>query len=314
MILNWGTGLKNKQFEIINNEGMICHVDTAKKDGQFYGEAWADICESKLTGKILDGIIDRHQYKTMRGIRTNDTPTGYIVKIGEEIEAFLPWSCAARRNPKQDCSGIRIAVIIDNFDPMSKTIVAKELRTASTDFVNEKINETVELIGQAFNNEKYVRGTIIDETIRNDSGSRAGYIVSINGLEAFLPCSLTFFPNDNINHLRGHHILASVENIDPDKMEIILSMQIPYQKIIAELPPAAIGKETKGILTWVTLYNGYVLLPNETLGVIPFYRYPQKNIQHWKDQTGTIIGCIPYKEKFTGENTLESLKLRLINT
>ena len=80
MILNWGTGLKNKQFEIINNEGMICHVDTAKKDGQFYGEAWADICESKLTGKIIDGIIDRHQYKTMRGIRTNDIPPDILSK------------------------------------------------------------------------------------------------------------------------------------------------------------------------------------------------------------------------------------------
>ena len=108
--------------------------------------------------------------------------------------------------------------------------------------------------------------------------------------------------------------MASVENIDPDKMDIILSMQIPYQKIIADLPPAAIGEETKGILTWVTLYNAYVLLPNETLGVIQLYRYPEKNIQYWKDQTGTIIGCIPYKEKFSSENTLESLKLRLINT
>ena len=305
-----GMVMNNRQFEIINNEGMISHIDTEKKDGQFYGETWANICESKLTGKVIDGIIDRYQYKTMKGIRTNDTPTGYIVKIGEEIEAFLPWSCAAQRNPEQDCSGIRIAIIIDNFDPMSKTIVAKELRTVSADFMNETINEMVELIGQAFNDEKYVRGTIIDETIRNGNGSRAGYIVSINGLEAFLPCSLTFFPNDNINHLKGHHILASVKDIDPDKMDIILSMKKPYQKKIAELPPAVIGKETKGILTWVTLYNGYVLLPNETLGVIPLYRYPEKNIQDWKDQTGTIIGCVPYKETFSSDNTLESLKTR----
>ena len=287
------------KYEIINNEGMICYVNTTKTDGEFYGQVWSDICQSILCGKVLESVIDRQQYKTMKGESINDTPTGYIIKIQDEIEAFLPMSKSSFQNFDQDFKGKRIAVMIEDFDPMSKSIVVKELRTTNSDFEIDKINDTVDLIGKALNEEKYIRGTITDEKINNGHGNRAGYLVTINGLEGFLPSSLSYFPNDVIEHLIGHHVLASIENIDLEKMSIILSMKVPYQKLISELSPPIIGKKTKGILTWVTPYNAILLLPGETIGLIPRYRHPENDSAYWNDLTGTVIECIPYRQKFS---------------
>jgi hypothetical protein len=290
------------QFEIINNEGMICYVNTDKKDSEFYGKVWSDICKSKLEGIVIDGIIDRYQYRTMNGEPVSDKPTGFIVKIQDKVEAFLPMSNAAWRNSEEDGIGTRIAIMVQDFDPMSRSIILKELRTAYSGFDIEKINTSLELIGNAYNEGKFIRGTILDEKTKNGSGCRAGYLVTINGLEAFLPSSLSHLPNDNIKHLVGHNILAGIQAIDVDKMSIILTMQLPYQKLIAGLPSPMIGKTTSGILSWVTLYNAYVLLPEECIGIIPRYKYPELDLHKWKDKTGTVIDCVPYREKFSNNS------------
>ena len=153
---------------------------------------------------------------------------------------------------------------------------------------------------------------VIDEKINNGHGNRAGYLVTINGLEAFLPCRLSYLPNDNIDHLINHNVLTTIEEIDGDKMSIILSMQLPYKELIADLPPPVNGEKTTGILTWVTLYNAYVLLTDETLGVIPQYRYPEKQPEYWEEQTGSLVDCIPYRKKFSSNpDNVKSFYVRL---
>ena len=104
------------QFEIINNEGMICYVNTDKEDSEFYGKVWSDICKSKLEGIVLDGIIDRYQYRTMNGEPVSDKPTGFIVKIQDKVEAFLPMSNAAWRNSEEDCIGTQDSRLYAEFD------------------------------------------------------------------------------------------------------------------------------------------------------------------------------------------------------
>ena len=298
MISDGDTEMSKGKFEIINNEGMICYVNTESEDSEFFGKVWTDICESKLEGKILDGIINRYQYRTLKGKPVSDKPTGFVIKIQDKIEAFLPMSNATWRNFEEDCIGKRIAIMVQDFDPMSRNIILKELRTAYSGFDIEKINTSLESIGDAYNEGKFIRGTILNEKTKNGSGCRAGYLVTINGLEAFLPSSLSHLPNDNIKHLVGHNILAGIQDIDADKMSIILTMQLPYQKLIAGLPSPAIGEKTSGILTWVTLHNAYVLLPNESMGIIPLYKYPQFGLQTWKGKTGNVIKCVPYRKKF----------------
>ena len=54
-------------FEITNNEGMICYVDTATEGKKTYGQDWVDICESTLNGTILKGEIAKYQYRTHEG-------------------------------------------------------------------------------------------------------------------------------------------------------------------------------------------------------------------------------------------------------
>ena len=63
-------------FQIINNEGQICNVDTVTKKSKFYGKTWAGICRSTLYGEALEGIIDRFQYRTHEGKKISENPTG----------------------------------------------------------------------------------------------------------------------------------------------------------------------------------------------------------------------------------------------
>ena len=48
-------------YEIANNEGMICYVDTATEGKKTYGQDWVDVCESTLNGTILKGEIAKYQ-------------------------------------------------------------------------------------------------------------------------------------------------------------------------------------------------------------------------------------------------------------
>jgi ribonuclease HI len=308
--------MENGVFEIINEEGAICRVDTVDEGSQYYGPVWRAICESKLQGKTLLAVFDGIQYRSNNGDPDLSSPTGFRVKIMEEVDAFLPGNHFIKRrafdedyvgavlvvkvrefdphsrqvivtessnamaiieeayredkllkgeikrfqyktngveessiyltgfivgiedvdlflpvtnfgkwrDTSRDFSGQQVAVMVDQFYENPMNIILKEIPTTDISNIDiDLLNETLELIGKAYEERKYVAGTIVGEKL-NQQQNRAGYAVSINGLETFLPCNLA--PPDlatDISPALGRHIVARVEAIDTDRMGIVLS-------------------------------------------------------------------------------------------
>ena len=293
--------LENGIYQIMNDEGAICRVDTTTPDKNTYGPVWADICEAAIHGKVLDATIDRFQYKTMKGELTDPMPTGFLVKIQDEVEAFLPVSLNARfRDFTHEYNGDKIAVMVESFDPKSLSLVMREIRVTGENYDIEKINEALSLISQANEENKYVKGTVVGEKISYRCRHRAAYLIDINGLEAFLPCGESYYPFDEkIDKLIGHNVMASVNEICLEKMSIVLSMKAPYEKLVANLSKPMLNQETKGIINFVTPTEINVLLPKKVVGVIPTKLYPKKSIHDWLSLTGCLIECIPFREKLS---------------
>lgn len=290
-------------YEITNNEGMICRVDTTNSANKTFGQNWVDICESTLNGQILKGVIDRYQYRTHEGEKIENNPTGFVVKINDEIETFLPFRlCSRFRELDQNYDGETVAVMVESFDPNSLSIILKEITITDQDIDIVQVNEALDLIGNAFENKKYIKGTIIAEKLKwsenTDDKKRAGYLITINGLEAFLPGSLSYFNiHTNIAHLIGTNIIAGVEEINVERMTIALNMKSPYQDILQGRKAPQINESTVGLVTQVTPYNVYVLLSNNILGMIPRYMYPQITHEELIQLTGTLIHCTPFRIK-----------------
>jgi ribosomal protein S1 len=296
--------VKKGVYEITNNEGAICYVDTATKGKNTYGPTWAAICESAQSHRVLEAVIDHLQYRSMNGKPEETRPTGFVVKINDEVEAFLPGSLSSCTDYNVDHVGERVAVMVDSFDPLSQSLVMREIRVADEGFDIDMVNEALDLVGQASAKGNYVRGTIVGEKIGRIHNKRSAYLLSINGLEAFLPCSQTFFPYmDNVEKLIGHHVLAAVREISIEKMSVVLSMKEPYENLVADLHTPTLQQETTGVVCWVTPYNVYVLLPEHTMGVIPRQMYQTKNHNDWLNLTGSLVHCIPFKRRYWDEST-----------
>ena len=294
--------LKKGVYEITNNEGAICYVDTATKGKNTYGPIWAAICESSQSHTVLEAVIDRYQYRSTNGKSEETRPTGFVVKINDEVEAFLPGSLSSCNDYSVDHVGERIAVMVDSFDPLSLCLVMREIRVADEGFDIDMVNEALGLVGQANDQDKYVRGTIVGEKIGRIHNRRSAFLLSINGLEAFLPCNQAFFPYiDNVEKLIGHHVLATVLKISLAKMSVVLSMKEPYENLVADLHAPTLQQETTGVVCWVTPYSVYVLLPENTLGVIPRQMYQKKNHSDWLDLTGSLVHCVPFKRRYWDE-------------
>ena len=294
---------KQGVYKITNNEGMICFVDTKTPGKTTYGANWADVCESSLNGKILRGEIVKYQYRTHEGKPINNKPTGFAIKINENIEAFLPFSlCSRFREANLNYTGETVAVMVDSFDPNSLSIIAKEITITDQNLDIELANEAVDLIGRAYEDGKYIRGTIVAEKKKWAENvcdrKRAGYLVTINGIEAFLPGALSYFSyTSDISHLIGTNIMAGVEEINVEKMTITLSMKSPYENLIKSKPIPQIDDVTTGLVTRVTPDNVCVLLPQNVMGIIPRYMYPGIEYNDLLKTTGSMIECIPFQVK-----------------
>ena len=303
-------------FQIINEEGAICQVDTTDENSRYSGSVWQKICESKLWRHSLSAVFDGIQYKSNNGKQDFNSPAGFRVKIMGEVDAFLPgnhfikwrsfdedfegneflvkvkefdphsgqvivtetssgmpliaeayrenkllkgeimryqfktngieefssyptglmvkiedvesflpiYNFAKWRDTEDNCSGQKIVVMVDKFDDSPTSVILNEVPTTDISNIDvDLLNETLELIGEAYENGKSVAGTIVGEKY-NRNMNRAGYCVSINGLEAFLPCNLA--PENlhtDLSHVFGVHIIARVETIDAERKGIILS-------------------------------------------------------------------------------------------
>ena len=53
--------------------------------------------------------------------------------------------------------------MVDSFDPNSLSIVVREITITDQDIDIELVNEALDLIGRAYENGKYIRGTIVAE-------------------------------------------------------------------------------------------------------------------------------------------------------
>ena len=62
-------------FEIINNEGAICMVDTKTEGKSTFGPVWEGICESFQNGILIEAIIDRPQYRFGQESNADQNPT-----------------------------------------------------------------------------------------------------------------------------------------------------------------------------------------------------------------------------------------------
>ena len=289
-------------YKVINNEGALCNVNTIDRVSSFYGEYWADICESFLHGKVILGELDRFRYRSDRGKADTTQPTGFVVKIGPSIEAFLPMSLTSKfREHSEDLINERIAVMVEEFDPKCHNVIIREIKVTDPDFQIELVNEALSLIGVANEDEKYVMGTIIGESL-NKKKNRAGYIVSINGVEAFMPCRHSLIPLLNIKNVIGHNVLCSVEEINIDRMSIILSSMVPYERLLKGQPSPEMRSETSCLIGWVTPFNTYAFLPDNILGVIPRNLYQNKGQGDWVDLTGRMQTCVPFKKKVWNES------------
>ena len=290
-------------YEIINNEGAICYVDTVTEGKNTYGEEWASVCESTLNGLILEAIIDRFQYRTNKGEPDSKTPSGVIVKIQNKVEAFLPISYTKDYlDINIDYSGKRIAVMVESFDPKSLSIIVNEIRVIDNDFDIGDVNRALELVGKADIEGKYIRGTISSEAISYQTKKRNGFLVDIGGIEAYLPCDESLFGKvSNANEIIGHNILAGIKKICIEKMNIVLTMKTPYEKLIQDLPNPEIMSATSGLVSRITPDKVCVLLPGQMVGEIPTRLYQNKNYADWLNQTGNIIECIPFRIKHDSE-------------
>jgi ribosomal protein S1 len=296
--------VKKGVYEITNNEGAICYVDTATKGKNTYGPTWAAICESLKSHRVLEAVIDRYQYRSTNGKPEETRPTGFVVKINNEVEAFLPGSLSSCTNYNIVHVGERIAVMVVSFDPLSQSLVMREIRVADEGFDIDMVNEALDLVGKASAEDKYVRGTIVGEKVSRIHNRRSAYLLSIGGLEAFLPCNQTFFPYiDNVEKIIGHHVLASVLEISLEKLSVVMSMNTPYENMIAELPAPEIQQKTEGIVCWVTPYNVYILLPKQVLGIIPQKMYQNRDYSDWLNLTGTLVQCMPFRKKYWNTST-----------
>ena len=289
-------------YEIINNEGAICYVDTVTKGKTTFGKVWAAICESKLNGTVLEAYIDRFQYRTNNGKPEDSNPSGVIIKIENEVEAFLPISNArVYLNTDNDYSGKRIAVMVETFDPKSLSIIVNEIGVASSDFEIDMVNKALELIGRADTDGKYIRGTISKNVIDYSTKKTEGYTVDIHGVAAYLPIEETFFPR--AVNVVGHNIIAGVKDICVDKMSILLSMKDPYEKIVQDLVPPEVMTATTGLVFMVTHDEVCVLLPGQKIGMIPTRLYQNRNYADWLNLTGSLISCIPFRDKDLNNRT-----------
>ena len=134
-------------YEITNNEGMICYVDTATEGKKTYGKGGVDICESTLNGTILRGEIEKYQYRTHEGEAIDDNPTGFVIKINDEIEAFLPFKlCGKFRESDISYDGDTVAVMVESFDPNSLSIILREITITDQDIDIDLVNEAIDLI------------------------------------------------------------------------------------------------------------------------------------------------------------------------
>ena len=77
-------------YEITNNEGMICFVDTVTSGKKTYGKDWQDVCASTLNGTILKAEISKYQYRTHEGEPIDDKPTDEITRyaLTKDINYF----------------------------------------------------------------------------------------------------------------------------------------------------------------------------------------------------------------------------------
>ena len=294
-------------YEITNNEGMICFVDTTDSAKKTYGKNWVNVCESALHGKVLKAEIVQYQYRTHQGERTSDIPTGFVVKIDGEIESFLPFRLSKFREFEKNYDGETIAVMVESFDPNSLSIIVREITITDQDIDINLVNEAIELIGKAYEDGKYIRGTIVAEKRKwaeNESDRRrAGYIVTINGVETFLPVSLSFYNSKiPISDLVGTNIICGVEEINVEKMTITLSMKAAYEKLVYENPTPKIDALTKGLVVQVTPYNVHILLPQNVYGTISRHMFPDIEHNDLLKLTGSIINCIPFKIKSWDES------------
>ena len=282
-------------FEIINNEGAICMVDTKTEGKSTFGPVWEGICESFQNGILIEAIVDRPQYRFGQESNSDQNPTGLVVKIGGAVEAFLPGSLSSK-DFSDEIIGNRIAVMIESFDPLSNNIIVKEIGVNDSNFELSKLNSTIEKVGIAHIENKYVRGTIIGEHINGYHNQRTAFIVDVNGLETFLPSKYTYFPKDiKFESLIGHNIMASIQEISTEKMRIVLSMIGPYENLIKDLPKPELRKETKGIIYRATKDHIHVLLPKYNHGHIEKSLYANRSNDDWMNITGSMVSCIPYK-------------------
>ena len=80
-------------------------------------------------------------------------------------------------------------------------------------------------------------------------------------------------------------------------MTITLSMKSPYEKLIFNNSIPEINNNTTGLVTQVTPYNIYLLLPQNVLGMIPRHMFPDIEYNDLLKLTGSIINCMPFKTK-----------------
>jgi hypothetical protein len=74
-------------------------------------------------------------------------------------------------------------------------------------------------------------------------------------------------------------------------------MKAPYEKLISTKPLPLKDEVTTGLVTQVTPYNIYVLLPQNVMGLIPRYMFPTIEHNDLLKLTGSLINCIPFKVK-----------------
>ena len=113
------------------------------------------ICESFQNGILIEAIVDRPQYRF--GQESNSVKIyGACYKIGGAVEAFLPGSLSSK-DFSDEIIGNRIAVMIESFDPLSNNIIVKEIGVTDSNFELSKLNSTIEKVGIAHIENKYVR-------------------------------------------------------------------------------------------------------------------------------------------------------------
>ena len=302
--------MEEKIFEIVTPEGAIVTVNTEEQNGKYSGDTWSEICQSKLYGKPLLATIKGYQYPKNADMTTGNKPVGYIVNMDENIEAFMPGRLAKRRDFSLECSGNNIVVMVDEFDPLSGDIIIREIPTVGEGSLDlELIKKTLEILGKSEKDGGHLHGVIVGETVHYSTGKRSGYRVSLNGLEAFLPLSETYFVHSkNKSNLIGTGVLVSVLKINPTKMSITLSARKPYDIMLSEKILPKINRKSIGLVSQVNESSIYILMPGNVLGKIKRQMYPNYDYQYWLSFTGKIIEIVPFKKEKWNED-IDDLRL-----